>query len=233
MEEQKRPWKEPHGKSEPGNTYPKNPKKHPKKVLAVLFDLDGVLVDSVHIWHEIFNTVRCKHGLSPIGMNEFLEHVWGVPEEIVQPRYFPGMDVTKLLMDYAFQFKDSVAGIAPMEGITSVLDALAARNVKMAVTTNSYKAVVELLLKSTMLLPYFRAVITADMVSRAKPDPEMLLLAVKQLGTRKEHCVFIGDTGNDVQAGRAAGIFTVGLGIDADVRIEKLDEILSLEGISC
>ena len=96
--------------------------------------------------------------------------------------------------------------------------------------TNSSRAIVSKTLKRFNIKKYFDVIVTMDDVKRRKPAPDMALRACRILNVDAKDAIMIGDTKNDMLAGKSAGCMTVGFKIKGDYKINSLDEIFSLIG---
>ena len=204
----------------------------PKTIKAMIFDLDGVLVDSMNTWYSVFNIALDQNDKKPISLEEFKENIWGVPVEKNLNRYFGQMDKKEVLNIYNKNFEEELKHAVSFPESKDVMKQIKQAGIKTAVASNSHSIIVELLLRRFGLLEYFDLIHSADLFEHGKPDPEMLNSALEKFGVNKEETVFVGDTNNDVFAGKNAGIYTVGIGIDADARIERLEELLGLLKLS-
>jgi HAD superfamily hydrolase (TIGR01509 family) len=194
---------------------------------AVLFDLDGVLVDSIAAWHEVLNRALAERHRPPLG-DAAMRVGWGQGIQADARTYFAGETVEALKATYDRLFLQCLDRVALMPGATDVVSALAAAGLRLAVVTNTQRDLAARILDATGLAPHFAAVAAGDEVPEGKPDPALVRLGASRLGVPLESCLFVGDTMADVEAGRRAPCLTVGLRIDADRRIETLPELLAL-----
>lgn len=197
------------------------------RIEALLFDLDGVLIDSYAAWHEVLNRALAERGLPPVD-DARMRAGWGQGIHEDSRLYFGGESLESLAATYDRLFPACLEHVTVTSGALTTVDALAARGFRLGVVTNSPRALAVGVLDMTRLLGYFGAIAGGDEVPQAKPDPALLRLGAERLGVPLDDCVFIGDTETDVEAGRRASCRTVGLGIDADLRIESLSDLLEL-----
>jgi phosphoglycolate phosphatase len=186
----------------------------PHPLEAVLFDLDGTLIDSKKDIAAAANAARVHFGLEPLpldtvvsyighGANRLLELALG--ETATAERLREGTDV---LMAHYRDFL--VVHTTVYLGVRELLDHLKKRGVRMGVVSNKPHALTPLTLQKLGLDGYFLVALGADATAHKKPHPEPLLTALKTLQASPEHSVMIGDSLVDAQAGRAAGM-AVGL----------------------
>jgi len=182
---------------------------------AVLFDLDGTLIDSAPDLLAALDHVRAGRGLPPANHRELREHVsrgaagllaaglpgWSDLPESERERARAG-----LLDFYAEHCWDRSS---PFDGIEELLDRLHAQGVRLGIVTNKVSRFAEPILARAGWTERFGCLITGDRVARSKPDPEPVLAACRALGVQPGHTLFLGDDRRDVLAGAAAGTRTV------------------------
>ncbi len=204
--------------------------KFPKKIKAVLLDVDGVLIDSLEMWYIMFCKFMLAMGKKPWSKIRF-RSVAGEWFFYLLKGY-PKAEANKLKKEgVKMIFKNYIrleyhAKIFPDTKKTLV--ALRKKGFKLATVTNTQKILSTHTLRRMGLLKYFDVSIFREDVKRIKPKPDMLLLAVKKLRVKKNEVIFIGDMRSDRAAAKAAGIYFIGRGTTGNKRIEKLPEILSL-----
>ena len=170
---------------------------------ALLFDLDGTLIDSSGSTRRAWSAFAVRHGLDP---EEVVESVQGQPSRESVRRLAPDADP---------EFEQRLveqAELADTEGIIALPGALAAlnSNKKVAIVTSCTDALAAVRIGAAGL-PRPEVVITADRVSNGKPDPEAFLLGAQELGVAPPKCVVFEDAPAGIAAGKAAGAFVVGL----------------------
>lgn len=204
---------------------------------AVIFDMDGVLVDTEpehrKIEHEIFKrlgiTPTDEELKSNVGKGQMdtwsgYKEKYGFaedPEEIVK---------SEAQMTREIYMSES---LKPIEPAAELLKDCARYGFKIAVATSSEKENEDRVLKRLCLEEYIDVSVAGDMVSSTKPSPEIFLLAAKLLGTKPEDCVVIEDSKNGVLAAKAAGMKAVGYKVTessqdlsmADIVIDSFDKI--------
>lgn len=196
-------------------------------VKAVLFDLDGVLVDSYAAWHEVMNRALAERGLAPVDDAQ-MRAGWGQGIQEDSRHYFRQEPVESLAATFDRLFPAAIDRITLMPGALDTLAALVAGGLRLGVVTNTPRELAVRVLARAGIAPYFAALAGGDEVPLGKPDPAMLRLGSGRIGVPLAACLFVGDTVVDVEAGRRAPCRTVGLGIDADLRINSLPELLPL-----
>jgi len=193
------------------------------KPSAILFDMDGVLVDSLDSWWISFNEALRKYDHKEISREEFIEKYWG--HDLQYNLEEMGLDL-KILKFCNTSYKNHVDGVKIYPDTKFVLDKL--KNYKKGIITNTPKDCTIQILRNFDIGKYFDITVTADEVSKGKPSPESVLKACKFFNVKPENVILIGDTDSDIEAGRAAGCTIIGINIKADYTINKLSEITSI-----
>lgn len=195
-----------------------------REVKAVLFDMDGVLVDSLDAWCYTFNDTLRHFGLKTIPRKEFIKD-FGAPIEHDVKKYFNGKTVKEVEHAYNLKFKQSMKYLRLFPEAVDALEKLKRSKVKIGLITNSTRFIVSAILHHFRLKNYFQAIVTMDDVKRRKPNPEMILKACKILKVKPKNTILVGDTKNDILAGKRAGCVTVGYKINGEYRIDRLSSI--------
>jgi len=188
---------------------------------AILFDLDGVLVESVDVWLWAFNETLREFGLSPLSKEEFLKKYWGNSTVDNFGRMGLGWDaVLRCWSKYLSKLHEIKLFPAAREVLESVK-----KRYKIALVTNTPREGVDMLLTKLGIVELFDLILTGDDVEKGKPSPDIVLLACKRLGITPAEALLVGDTKADVEAGRRAGCRVVGIGVDADFVIKDISEL--------
>ncbi len=198
-----------------------------KEIKAILFDLDGVLVDSIDVWFYVFNYTLKYFGKKILTKKRFAK-IFGMSIDIASSKYFGGRSVKQIERIYNTFFKKMVKNLRLFPQTISVLKKIKNQQIKTALITNSPDFIVSMILKECRLRKYFDVVVTIDDVKIGKPSPEMVLKACKRLKVNPENTILVGDTKNDMVAGKSAGCITVGYKINGIYRIDSLNQILKI-----
>jgi beta-phosphoglucomutase family hydrolase len=174
---------------------------------AVLFDLDGVLVDSTALHFRAFRALGEEVGV-PV-TDAMLQSTFGKHNRDIMPmlmgRVLSDEESAHLAHRKEALYRQFAAeGLPAIPGAHALLAALALENVPMAVGSSGPRENVELGLRVLGMDRYFRCVVTGDDTPRAKPHPEIFLLAARGLGVAPEDCVVVEDAPSGITAGRAA-----------------------------
>jgi pyrophosphatase PpaX len=180
-------------------------------IKAVIFDLDGTLIDTNDLIIAAFHHV-IKECLGRFPTEDELNHVYGKTLD-EQMAFFSAERSLELVEVYRSYYRTHMdAQTHLFEGVKSLLDELAAKGVKMAAVTNKGSRGVQHAFDKFDLGKYFAASITADDVSKGKPDPEGILTTLNRLGIDAEEALFVGDSYNDMIAAKGAGVKSVLVG---------------------
>ena len=193
------------------------------KVKAVLFDLDGVLVDSFEAWFHTFNDTLKHLGVKSVPKKEFSK-IFGntIDKNIKSVINITAKEANKLAIMY-FDKNKKYVNVFPET--KNILKKLSNSKVKIALITNTPKKILLPTLKHYKLKKYFKAVVAVDDVKRGKPAPDMILKACKMMKVKPKNTILIGDTKNDMIAGRRAGCVTIGYKVKGEFRISRLNSI--------
>jgi HAD superfamily hydrolase (TIGR01509 family) len=190
---------------------------------AILFDMDGVLVDSLDSWWFSLNAALEAFNHKQITRGEFIEKYWGHD-------LYDNLDRMGLHHEVG-TFCNNVYGehlgaIKLYNDTKNVLQKL--NYYKKGVITNTPKDCAYQILKKFDIDKFFNIVITSDEVPKAKPYPDIVLKACNVLGVKPEKVVLVGDTDSDIKAGNASGCTVIGINIEADYTINRLAEITDI-----
>lgn len=215
---------------------------------AVLFDCDGVVLDSEGPTFALFLDDLAAHGL-PLSMEEFeTDFVGGTVEMVAERARAAG---ARLPEGWVGQFYDRMyamlaAGVPLIPGITDVLDRLDAAGVPYAMGSNGSLEKMQITLGQHGLQERFKAVMSGQALGNPKPAPDVYLAAARACGARPGACVVIEDSASGARAGLAAGMRVLGyaghgfetptarqvaaLGVPLFRRMDELPGLLGLDG---
>jgi len=180
---------------------------------AVLFDLDGTLIDTAPEFIHIGLQLRAAAGLAPMSGDIIRQSVSGGAIGMVQTALElsatdPQFETWRqqFLTLYEAELGQHSA---PYPGLVELIAELHGAGVSWGVVTNKLERFAAPLMNRMPFDPPAGAVITPDHVAQPKPDPEAILLACKHLGASPKHSLFIGDHLRDIEAGKSAGCYTI------------------------
>ena len=199
------------------------------KIKSLLLDMDGVIVDSEKAWLRAFNDTLKNFGSAPISEKTYLEKYskyGSVPIIISMLRKdYCNQRLDEKAVEYCnSRFSDMVADVRLFPGAKETVGNCRKR-FRMALVTNTKKLDVFRILKNLDIEKYFDVIVTSDDVKKGKPDPELILKACKVLRTKPKNAALVGDSLSDMEAGKAAGCFFIGVGISGDMRIGSIAEL--------
>ena len=188
-------------------------------IKAVIFDMDGVIVDSEPLHKAVERQMFVELGIdvplerqhaftgtSNAIMWTQLKAEYNLPESVAvyvsmkEERYLHLLQIDKT--------------ISLIQGVETVLNSLLERSIPMGLASSSSLENIRIILERFNLNRYFRAVASGEEVELSKPNPDVFLLAAMRMGQSPENCLVIEDSANGITAARAAGMFCVGLKID-------------------
>jgi phosphoglycolate phosphatase len=214
------------------------------KAKAILFDLDGTLLDTIADLAEAANLMLAELGRPALSQTHVLGFVGrGIGDLIHRCLAESGEPSTTEVIAAHEIFRRHYARVngqitLPYPGVPELLEALAARRLKMAIVTNKSASFALPLLQQFDLMRYFGAFVCGDTLSVRKPDPAVIYHACNLLGAKLEESLMIGDSINDSLAARAAGVpvllvkygYSEGMpvgAIDCDGLLDSVEQVLS------
>jgi HAD superfamily hydrolase (TIGR01509 family) len=199
----------------------------PRPVQAVVFDMDGLLVDTECVYRDAMMQVSLKAGRElPLAV---FQKMVGAPVEntrrVAVEHFGAGFDYEAWIAEVSALAHGQIeVGVVLKAGVVELLDHLDALGTPRAVATSSSHATVQLQLGQGGLLKRFDAVVAAGDYARGKPAPDPFLAAARRLGVPSTACLALEDSHNGVRAAHAAGMMTV---MVPDL-LEATDEISAL-----
>jgi phosphoglycolate phosphatase/AHBA synthesis associated protein len=190
---------------------------------AILWDLDGVLVDSYEVWYELLRASARALGGREVTRAAF-EAGWGQGIAADVERWFPERTIPELEAHYDAHFMDHAAHLKVDADAPRVVAALRARGLRQALITNTPSPLARAILAHARL--ELDDVVGGTDVANAKPAPDMVLEACRRLEVAPREAWVVGDSRFDRDAARAAGVHFVGVRMDGDARVERLLEVL-------
>ncbi len=211
---------------------------------AVLFDLDGTLIDTAPDFAVVVNQLLERHGKAELPYNAIRNTVSQGARALVTLGFElqegdEGFDALKQeLLDLYGQHLSVETSLFP--GIHELLLWLESRNIPWGIVTNKPRQYAEPILADLLINERCSAMVCPDDVTLTKPDPEPMLLACEQIGCEAQQTIYIGDHRRDIDAGRNARMKTVAVNYgyieaddpaenwQADFYVDHADEIQAL-----
>ena len=195
---------------------------------AVIFDMDGVLIDSEPIHIGIEKQLFDKLG---IDVSETVHRSYmGASNEFMysdlRSRFNLSESVTELIeSDELFRsdYFHRLDTIPANDGLISLLGQIKTAGLKLAVATSSSPEIANLLLNKCGIAPFFDAIVTTSEAGKSKPSPDVYLLAAQRIGVSPEDCIVFEDSPNGLLSAKSAGMFCVVIQSDSGL-IQKLSK---------
>ena len=180
---------------------------------CVLFDLDGTLADTSKDMCNALNIVLSRNRFKPVDCLELKTHISrgavGVIEYASQVNG-RSIDSSLLRAEFLQEYSDKCFVHTKMiDDMKKLIDHMNNTQISWGIVTNKHSKYVNKILKGLSIADKVACLITGDMVSEPKPNPEGLLEASKIAGINPSECIYVGDDERDILAGRSAGIYTV------------------------
>ncbi|MDH0302794.1 MULTISPECIES: HAD-IA family hydrolase [unclassified Pseudomonas] len=184
-------------------------------VQAVLFDLDGTLVDTLPDIAWCLNHVLARHRLPGLPVDRVRALVGGGVAAMIEQVAAEqgGADVGRLHAEYSACYRQHLVRLSrPYAGVVPLLEAVTARGLPMAVVTNKAHALAVEVVEHLLSTSVFGAMLGHQPGLRLKPSPDAALQAAERLGVAPARCLFVGDTAIDLLTAQAAGMPAVAAG---------------------
>jgi HAD superfamily hydrolase (TIGR01509 family) len=187
---------------------------------ALLFDLDGTLVDSDAEHLVAFQRVFAPHGIK-LDRSEYAANIMGASDEMIARRYLshlPPHEQAATLDTKEAAYRDGLGDLEPILGALALLDYADRRGLKRAVVTNAPRANAEKVLAALGIGRRLPIVVIGGELARSKPDPLPYLTALERTGALAAHSLAFEDSLSGVRAAAAAGLAVVGMTTTLDSR---------------
>jgi beta-phosphoglucomutase len=196
---------------------------------AFIFDMDGTLVDNMHVHTEAWGQLMTENN-QPFEPRDFLVKTAGKTNREILPMVFgPISDerIEQLASRKEEIYREMFRPIRkPHNGVVEFLESARESGVKMAVATASRPRNVSFILDDLDLRRLFDAVVTADDVSHGKPDPEIFLKSAELLGIESGNCIVFEDAFGGFEAARRAGMPAIGI-----ATVNTKAEMIRIDGV--
>ncbi|MBN2043042.1 MAG: HAD family phosphatase [Candidatus Aenigmarchaeota archaeon] len=181
---------------------------------TVIFDMDGVLIDSAPHHYEVLKDFMGEHGVE-ITIDDFREFNGTTTKEVIEylsQKHVKDFDVHAISVEKEKRaWKKISEEAAIFDGVCELIQELKENGFKIALATSTELEYAEHFFRMSGLKSEFDAIVTKDDVRRSKPDPEIFQVAAKKVGSKPEECVVIEDASNGVKAAHAAGMKCIGI----------------------
>jgi len=187
-----------------------------RHIKAVLFDLDGTLIDSAPDLAAAADRLRLDRGLPALGFPLYRPHTGTGARGMLkiafqmEPEH---PEFNDLREEFFKNYEQNlVVNTRPFEGVHELIESLNTRSLAWGIVTNKSARFTDPIVQKIPLLSQAKTVISGDTTPHAKPHPAPLLEAMKRMSLSPHECVYIGDDERDIVAGKAAGVKTVAAG---------------------
>jgi HAD superfamily hydrolase (TIGR01509 family) len=205
---------------------------------AVIFDMDGVLVDSEPLHYRVLNQVLLDadgYTLTEAENEEFLGTTTKAMFDTLIARHALRHSIAEYVQAYESALLELLQQpLIPQPGVMAFIEQCAERGLALAVASSSKRSWVTTTLQSLGIAHWFGVVVSGDDVVHGKPDPEIYLLTAARLAIRPERCLAVEDAPNGVASACRAGMMVLGVRTSstAHLRLEGvLRSVDSLEGV--
>lgn len=199
---------------------------------AILFDMDGTIVDTFDQIYLSFNKALADNGKRTLTKKEFDRELFGKPVESTITHLIGEVtpeELRKIMKDFELQWLQNLDKVKVFKSVPLTLERLKASGYKLGVVSTSPRSVVSETLRQTGIYKYFDVLICEEDAKHKKPHPEPVTNALNILKIKPEEAAFVGDTKYDIQAGKSAGCHTVFMLNDYNgdvLKEEKPDRVL-------
>ena len=180
---------------------------------ALLFDMDGTIVDTEHVHFAAFRTILAPHGVD-LSWEDYRVFIMGHPNSAIAAHFLPHVpaaDRAAVMDSKEARYRSLVTDISPAEGLMDLLDWADGEAIPYAVVTNAPRANAELVLEALGIRARVKAVVAGDEVASPKPHPMPYLIAAAMIGGDVARAVAFEDSGSGVASAVAAGLPVVGI----------------------
>jgi len=204
---------------------------------AVIFDFDGVIVNSEPLHYQVEKEMFREKGMD-ISYQEYCEYA-GISEaetyQLLSQKYNVPLDAAQMLPDKIERFKlmiETLKELPVVEGVEDLIKDLFSNKIKLCVATSGTYQIAEAMLKKLHLWHFFDFTIAGNQLEKAKPDPEIFNKARQRLKMTKKECIIIEDSYNGIKGAIAANIPVVALDYPDSLPKGRVKNIKKLKNIN-
>lgn len=199
---------------------------------AVIFDMDGVLIDTVNIHWEIYNTMLKEKYNVTVKDEELAELIgMSLAEQIplLNQKYGINIDADSFIPEAEQRKYKALSDLRPKDGVIEILRNLQSLGIIMGVGTSTPEKAAKQRLRDIGISDFFETIIGEESVTNHKPNPEVYLRVAEQLGYSPGACIVFEDAPNGIKAAKSAGMYCIGLENNYTTRkqLAEADAIIS------
>lgn len=201
---------------------------------AVLFDMDGLMIDSESLQSQSFEAVLREYGKSPVYNDQGIIQTVGISARdnwaLLRERYGVQEEIDVLIKKKRNVYAALLQGsVAPMPGLMDLLGDIKDKPTKKAIVSSSARQHIDIVVTTLAISDCFDSLVSGEEVSQGKPSPGVFLEAAKRLQVRPEGCVVLEDAPNGVEAAKTAGMKVIVVPNQFTINnfFERADEIVS------
>jgi HAD superfamily hydrolase (TIGR01509 family) len=205
-------------------------------IKAIIFDVDGTLVDSMWIWKQVdIDFLKRRKTELPIDLQKDIEGLsYTSTAEYFKERFKLPETVEEIKEEWRVMADDFYNNIIPLKaGVKELLQIIREHNLKIGIATSNSRELVETMIKKHEIGKYFDSIRTSCEVPRSKPFPDVYLQAAKDLDVMPENCLVFEDTVAGATAAKAAGMKVVviydELSAESRSHLEQLSELYIMD----
>jgi len=180
-----------------------------KDIKAVIFDLDGTLVDSMWMWRDIDIEFLLKFGIElPEDLQDRVQGMSFIETALYfKDRFSLDISIDEIKEDWNKMAWEKYSTVIPLkEGVQRLLDFLRDSGIKIGIATSNSRELVDLVTKNLGINGYFDSIRTSCEVKAGKPSPDIYLLVAKDLEVEPSDCLVFEDVIQGIMAGKSAGM---------------------------
>ena len=206
---------------------------------AVIFDMDGLMIDTESLHHESFKTVLEQYGITPVPNAKGVIHISGISAEANWEHFKKQYNFSADTQELTDRKNDAHLKllrnrVKAMPGLIDLLKNLKANDYKMAIASSSIREHIDLIINRLGIADFFDSITSGEEVVNGKPAPDIFLKAAAKLGVNPTECIVLEDAMNGMQAGKTAGMYVIVVPNEftqdedfsiADLRVSSLEEL--------
>lgn len=201
------------------------------EIKAILFDMDGVLIDAKDWHYEALNKALGLFGLG-ISRYDHLHTFDGLPTKVklrmLSEQYYLPEELHPFINQVKQNYTSEMVDLKcrPMFHHEYALSKLHKEGYKIAVCSNSIRNTIVHMMEKSALIEYIDLIVSNEDVVKAKPNPEMYINAISKFGLNPDECLVVEDNPNGIEAGRASGAFVLPVVTVYDVNYENIKRMI-------